>query len=38
LPLTAIGTKQEVAQLEAQVNNLHQRLRLERRDWNGRCG
>lgn len=28
----------EVAQLEAGVNGLHQRLRLERRDWDGRRG
>ncbi|PSJ43247.1 hypothetical protein [Allosphingosinicella deserti] len=30
--------RQEVAQLESQVNRLHQRLRLERRDWDGRRG
>ena len=29
-------TRSEVAQLEIQVNRLHQRLRLERRDWDGR--
>ncbi|HEX8225434.1 MAG TPA: hypothetical protein VF605_16595 [Allosphingosinicella sp.] len=28
----------EVAQLESQVNRLRQRLRLERRDWDGRRG
>jgi hypothetical protein len=28
----------EVAQLETGVNRLHQRLRLERRDWDGRRG
>ena len=28
----------EVARLESQVNQLHQRLRLERRDWDGRRG
>ena len=31
-------TRSEVAQLEQQVNALRQRLRLERRDWNGRRG
>lgn len=30
--------RQEVAQLERQVNRLHQQLRLERRDWDGRRG
>jgi septal ring factor EnvC (AmiA/AmiB activator) len=30
--------RQEVANLETQVNRLHQRLRLERRDWDGRRG
>jgi hypothetical protein len=30
--------RQEVAQLETEVNRLHQRLRLERRDWDGRRG
>ncbi len=28
----------EVARLETGVNRLHQRLRLERRDWDGRRG
>jgi hypothetical protein len=28
----------EVAELERQINRLHQRLRLERRDWDGRPG
>ena len=28
----------EVTQLEAQMNRLRQRLRLERRDWDGRRG
>jgi hypothetical protein len=28
----------EVRSLESQVNNLRQRLRLERRDWDGRRG
>ena len=28
----------EVARLESQVNQLHHRLRLERRDWDGRRG
>lgn len=31
-------TRAEVSALEAQVNRLHQRLRLERRDWDGRRG
>jgi len=31
-------TRPEGAQLEAGVNQLHQRLRLERRDWDGRRG
>jgi predicted RNase H-like nuclease (RuvC/YqgF family) len=31
-------TRPEVAQLEGAVNRLHQRLRLERRDWDGRRG
>ena len=31
-------TRQEVAQLESQMNQVHQRLRLERRDWDGRRG
>lgn len=31
-------TRYEVAQLETGVNRLHQRLRLERRDWDGRRG
>jgi len=30
--------RNEVRQLETQVNALHQRLRLERRDWDGRRG
>jgi hypothetical protein len=30
--------RQEVATLETRVNKLHQRLRLERRDWDGRRG
>jgi len=30
--------RSEVRQLESQVNNLRQRLRLERRDWDGRRG
>lgn len=30
--------RQEVAQLQTQVNRLHQRLRLERRDWNNGRG
>jgi type II secretory pathway component PulJ len=30
--------RREVADLEQQVNRLHQRLRLERRDWDGRRG
>jgi hypothetical protein len=28
----------EVTALERQINRLHQRLRLERRDWDGRRG
>lgn len=28
----------EVAQLEVGINRLHQRLRIERRDWDGRRG
>jgi hypothetical protein len=28
----------EVTRLESEVNRLHQRLRLERRDWDGRRG
>ncbi len=31
-------TRPEVAQLELGVNRVHQRLRLERRDWDGRRG
>ena len=31
-------TRAEVADLETQVNSLRQRLRLERRDWDGRRG
>ena len=31
-------TRHEVAQLERGVNRLHQRLRIERRDWDGRRG
>jgi hypothetical protein len=31
-------SRPEVAQLETGVNRLHQRLRLERRDWDGRRG
>lgn len=31
-------TRAEVSQLELQVNRLRQRLRLERRDWDGRRG
>ena len=31
-------SRPEVAQLEVGVNRLHQRLRLERRDWDGRRG
>jgi proline dehydrogenase len=31
-------TRYEVAQLETGVNRLHQRLRIERRDWDGRRG
>jgi hypothetical protein len=31
-------TRYEVAQLEAGVNRVHQRLRMERRDWDGRRG
>ena len=31
-------TRSEVAQLESLVNRLRQRLRLERRDWDGRRG
>ena len=31
-------TRNEVAQLEVQVNRVHQRLRMERRDWDGRRG
>ena len=30
--------RREVADLEVRVNRLHQRLRLERRDWDGRRG
>ena len=30
--------RSEVRQLEAQVNRLRERLRLERRDWDGRRG
>lgn len=30
--------RREVATLERQVNTLHQRLRVERRDWDGRRG
>ena len=30
--------RQEVASLETGVNRLHQRLRLERRDWDNRRG
>lgn len=30
--------RREVAQLERQVNRLHQQLRLERRDWDNRRG
>jgi predicted RNase H-like nuclease (RuvC/YqgF family) len=30
--------RQEVTQLERQVNQLHAKLRLERRDWDGRRG
>jgi hypothetical protein len=30
--------RREVAQLELQINRLHQRLRVERRDWDGRRG
>ena len=30
--------RREVTQLEAQTNQLRQRLRLERRDWDGRRG
>ena len=30
--------RREVAQLESLVNRLHARLRLERRDWDGRRG
>jgi hypothetical protein len=28
----------EVARLESDINRLHQRLRIERRDWDGRRG
>lgn len=28
----------EVSRLQGQVNRIHQRLRLERRDWDGRRG
>ncbi len=31
-------TRPEVAQLELGVNRVHQRLRYERRDWDGRRG
>ncbi len=31
-------TRREVADLEVRVNRLHQRLRYERRDWDGRRG
>jgi outer membrane murein-binding lipoprotein Lpp len=31
-------TRQEVAQLESEVNQIRQRLRLERRDFDGRRG
>lgn len=31
-------TRVEVADLELRINRLHQRLRLERRDWDGRRG
>ena len=31
-------TRSEVAELEVQVNRLHQQLRYERRDWDGRRG
>jgi len=31
-------TRPEVAQLELRVNRVHQRLRYERRDWDGRRG
>ncbi|PSJ39026.1 hypothetical protein [Allosphingosinicella deserti] len=30
--------RREVAQLESRVNSLHERLKLERRDWDGRRG
>ncbi len=30
--------RSEVRQLESQVNSLRQRIRLERRDWDGRRG
>ena len=31
-------TRNEVARLELGINRLHMRLRLERRDWDGRRG